>query len=78
MPQTNEVPFKVAGDVIYKKQELIESNWILESKIIKNYMMTSKILRQVTPGNVIPTYQLESEYNSEFRDDSRKLSLLKG
>ena len=75
LPQTHEVPFKVAGDIIYKKQEQIESNFILENKIYKNFLVTSRILRQIVSGNVIPTYMLESEYKSEMRDDSRQLSL---
>ena len=75
IPETKEVRFKLSGDVIYKKQEVIEVSFLLDNKVIKNFLLSTHLLREKNPNNVIPTYLLTSEYNSELREDARSFKL---
>ena len=73
VPSTGDVRFKLAGDLTYAKKEQINMDFILDNKILKEYLVTFKASREVSADNVIPTYKLEAVYDSKIRNKESKL-----
>ena len=63
------------GEAIYKKNELFQINFAIVNKILKPTSITGIILREKEADNVIPTYRLEAEYNSDITDMKGHLKL---
>lgn len=63
------------GEAIYKKNELFQINFAIDNKILKQHTITGLVLREKEADNVIPTYKLEAEYNSDITDMKGHLKL---
>ena len=68
VPSTKESRLKLSGEVIYRKNELFRINFLIDNKIIKKHLITGTILREKLADNVIPTYRLDAEYDSDITD----------
>jgi hypothetical protein len=67
--KTNDVRFKLNGEINYRKQETLKLNFVLDNKILREYRVVFDFLRQKDEKNVVPKYEINAVYDSNLLSD---------
>lgn len=65
--QTNDIRFKLSGDIVYKKQEALIAKLQLNNKILRQLDLNLEVTREKNPQNVVPNYRVELLFDSKIR-----------
>ena len=65
--QTNDIRFKLSGDIVYKKQETVSAKLQLNNKILRQLDLNLEATRTKNPQNIVPNYRVELLFDSKLK-----------